>query len=146
MGSIINHAKRELALIGYTPLDQEQEEGPNKWAQENILQLLECFEKQEHSGSSAKYIIGMFFKLASIEPLSPLTGEDSEWEKVDFQTFQNIRCSRVFKNINTGAVYDIHGRIFEEPDGARYSSNESVVPVVFPYFPKTEVINVSTNE
>jgi hypothetical protein len=88
----------------------------------------------------------MFFKLANHECLTPLTGEDSEWEKIDFQTMQNIRCSRVFKNINTNEVYDIQGRVFEEPDGARYTSKESKTLVTFPYIPTTEVVKLPKYE
>lgn len=146
MSLAIKHAKRELALIGYKPVEELAEDDPNRWIQENIFELLETFSKQGHSGMSAPYVIGMFFKLANHECLTPLTGEDSEWEKVDFQTMQNIRCSRVFKNINTNEVYDIQGRVFEEPDGARYTSKESKTPVTFPYTPHTEVVKMSAVE
>lgn len=142
MSNIIKHAKRELALLGYTPLDQEQEDGPNKEVQKNILELVETFQKQHNSGDAASYIIGMFFKLAKVEPLKPLTGEDSEWEKVDFQTWQNIRCSRVFKK-SDGTCFDVEGRIFEEPDGARFTSAASHTPVIFPYMPRTEVVKLA---
>ena len=39
MSNFINHAKREFLAVGYIPLDQDQEDGPNKWIQENILEL-----------------------------------------------------------------------------------------------------------
>jgi len=143
MSQTLKHAKRELALLGYLPAEQLEDDDPNKLVQQNILELLEVFSKQGHSGMSAPYVIGMFFKLASHEPLTPLTGEDQEWEKVDFQTFQNLRCSRVFKNINTGEVYDVQGRVFEEPDGARFTSNKSIVPVTFPYIPTVDVVKVT---
>jgi hypothetical protein len=146
MSLTLKHAKRELALLGYKPIEELAEDDPNRWVQENILELLELFAKQGHSGSSAPYVIGMFFKLASHEPITPLTGDDSEWEKIDFQTMQNVRCSRVFKNINTGRVFDIQGKIFEEPDGARYANGESSTDVTFPYIPHTEVVKVPAPE
>jgi hypothetical protein len=146
MTTTLTHAKRELALLGYKPCEELEETDPNRWVQENILELLEVFSKQGHSGSSAPYVIGMFFKLASHEPITPLTGEDNEWEKVDFQTLQNIRCSRVFKNINTGRVFDTQGKIFEEPDGARYASRDSSVDITFPYIPNTVVVKVPKQE
>jgi len=146
MSNILKHAKRELALLGYAPVELLEEGDINKVAQQNILELLEVFSKQGHSGMSAPYVIGMFFKLASFESLTPLTGEDSEWEKVDFQTFQNVRCSRVFKNINTGAIYDVQGRIFEEPDGSRFANNDSIVDITFPYTPNTVVVKVPAPE
>ena len=141
MTNILKHAKRELSLLGYKPVEELEPDDPNKWIQENILDLLEVFSKQGHSGMSAPYVIGMFFKLASHEPISPLTGEDSEWEKVDFQTYQNIRCTIVFKTVD-GSVFDIQGKVFEEPDGARFTNQDSKVDVVFPYTPNTQVVKV----
>ena len=141
MSKLLNHAKKELALLGYK-LPEEYEEGdPDKWICDNILELIEVFSKQGHSGTSAPYTIGMFFKLASYEPITPLTGEDSEWEKIDFQTWQNVRCSRVFKTTD-GKVFDVNGKIFEEPDGARYSCGDSIVDITFPYTPQTEIVKV----
>jgi hypothetical protein len=145
MSNIVRHAKRELALLGYIPLDEEQEDGPDKVVQKNILELVELFQNQHNSADAASYIIGMFFKLSKIEPLRPLTGEDSEWEKVDFQTWQNIRCSRVFKK-SDGTCFDVEGRIFEKPDGARFTSTSSCTPVTFPYLPKTEVVKLTKEE
>ncbi len=146
MSNILKHAKRELSLLGYAPVELLEEGDINKVAQQNILELLEVFSKQGHSGMSAPYVIGMFFKLASFESLTPLTGEDSEWEKVDFQTFQNIRCSRVFKNLNTGVACDTQGKIFEAEDGARYISKGSSVDITFPYVPNTVVIKIPKQE
>lgn len=141
MSNLVNHAKRELALLGYK-LPEEYEEGdPDKWICDNILELIEVFSQQGHSGTSASYTIGMFFKLASFEPIKPLTGEDSEWEKIDFQTWQNKRCSRVFKTAD-GKIFDVSGKIFEEPDGGRYSCSDSIVDITFPYIPTTEVVKV----
>lgn len=76
------HACRELKALGYIPLDQEQEDGPNKWIQESVLELLDVFSRKGHSGMSAPYCVGMFEKLALHKPLSPLTGEESEWDDV----------------------------------------------------------------
>lgn len=139
MSNLIEHAKREFKAIGYIPLDQEQEDGPNKWIQENLIELLEVFSKQGHSGFSAGYCINAFNKLARFEPLASLTGEDWEWQEVGTGTWQNIRCGRVFKDEH-GQAYDIEGRVFVNPTGEAYTCKESRVYVVFPYTPKTEYI------
>ena len=146
MSNTMSHAKRELALLGYKPVEELEDGDINKTVQQNILELLEVFGKQGHSNTSAQYVISMFFKLASFEPITPLTGEDSEWEKIDFQTFQNTRCSRVFKNLNTGAIYDIQGKIFVNPDGSRFANNNSIVDITFPYTPNTVVVKVPAPE
>lgn len=138
MSNYIEHAKRELKAIGYDLNDQE--DGPNKWIMENLFELLEAFDKQGHSGSSASYCANAFKKLALFEPLAPLTGEDDEWCEVLEGTWQNIRCSHVFKEAD-GNAYDINGKVFREPSGACYTSRDSRVYVTFPYTPTTEYVD-----
>jgi len=124
--SLKEHAERELKAIGYDL--NETEESPNKWIAENLFELIEVFAKQGHSGSSASYCIDIFKKLASYEPLCPVTGEDGEWACVAEQNggtplWQNNRCSHVFKDED--GAYDIEGKIFREPDGCCYTNNKS---------------------
>ena len=105
MSNLIKHAKREFEILGYIPLEQEQENGPNKWIQENVLELLEVFSKQGHSGSSAPFCVGYFEKLAMFKPLSPIKCDDAEWHEVGGNTYQNIRLSSVFKEGKDGWPY-----------------------------------------
>lgn len=151
--SYIEHAKREFLALGYKPIDQE-EDGPNKWIQEAALALLEVHAKQGHSGFSNEFAVDYFSKLAKFEPLCPLSGDDSEWSDCgDGDTWQNIRCSHVFKN-KKGVAYDIDGYVFwhwcemplEEGEegypGVRkykssFTSNYSRIQVTFPYTPKS---------
>lgn len=144
MSNLIEYAKEELKILDYKPIDEE--EGPNR-IQENVLELLDVFQKQGHSGFSAFYCIALFSKLAKFEPLSPLTGEESEWTEVAPGVFQNKRCSHVFRDVNlfNGQAYDIEGKIFCKPDGTYYTSKYSIVPVVFPYEPKTEYVTEYVN-
>jgi hypothetical protein len=122
VSNLVEHAKRELLVLGYKPIDEE-EDGPNKWMQESVLKLLHVFSEQGHSGSSAPYCVNLFKKLALFEPLGPLTGEDSEWCEIADGVFQNKRCSHIFKDKDrfNGQAYDIHGGV-----------------VTFPYTPTTE--------
>ena len=140
MSNLITHAEREFKAIGYIPVSEDQEDGPNLWIQENVLELLRVFGKQGHSGSSAPYCIEVFSRLAKFEPLSPLTGEEWEWMEVADGVYQNIRCSHVFKNASRfeGQAYDLHGRVFQEPSGCCYTSSDSCVPITFPYRPFRE--------
>lgn len=154
----VRHAKREFLALGYKPIE-ECEEDPNKWVQQNVLELLEVFAKQGHSGFSAPWVISMFSKLANHEPLCPLTGEDHEWNDTteygsSRTSFQNLRCSHVFKD-GDGRAYDIYGIVFEHApgtkhagscyggsttiDGIKYSSH---VDVVFPYTPVKKTVLV----
>lgn len=138
MGNIIDHAKRELELIGYDLNDKE--EGPNKWMVENLLELLNVFSNQGHSGFSAPYCVRLFSKLALLESITPLNGGDDEWIKIGDNLYQNKRNSYVFKE--NGKAYNIEGKIFREPDGGCYTNMDSRVYIDFPYIPKSEYIDV----
>jgi hypothetical protein len=141
--TIVNFARRELMAAGMDP--DSQEDGPNKWMAEGTLELLKVFAEHGHSGASAPYAIKLFATLAAMEPLGPLTGDDSEWMEVGPGVFQNLRCSHVFKQADRfdGQAYDLDGRIFREPSGACYTSRDSMVPITFPYTPKREYIDVA---
>ena len=142
MSNLKKHAERELKLLGYN-LD-DKEEGMNKWMMESLLELIDVFAKQGHSGFSADYCANTFKKLALFEPLTPLTGNDDEWNEVGSDVWQNNRCSTVFKD-NDGKAYDINGKVFREPNGRCFSSKDSHVYINFPYTPKTEYVNVPFN-
>ena len=140
MSNYIEHAKREFLALGYEPIEK-CENDPNKWIQESVLELLKVFGKQGHSGSSALFCAKYFKKLALFEPLSPLTGKDDEWNEIGKNTWQNRRCSHVFKEAD-GKAYDIEGKVFRDKNGGRYTGKDSRVYVKFPYIPKTEYIDV----
>lgn len=148
MENYVEHAKREFLALGYTPLSEPQENGPDKWIQESVLELLRVFAAQGHSGMSAPYCINTFRKLALFEPLGPLTGEDHEWVEIADGVFQNARCSHVFKQADrfNGQAYDINGRVFREPNGNCYTNGNSLVPVTFPYIPQIEYVDVTDND
>ena len=142
MSNYNKHAEVEFLALGYKPID-ECEDDPNKWIQENVMELLNVFAKQGHSGSSAPFCVGYFKKLALFEPLSPLQGTDDEWVEISENTWQNKRASNVFKD-GKGRAYDINGKVFREPNGSCYTDKDSNVDVNFPYVPKTEYIDVSS--
>ena len=150
-----SHAQRELVAAGYK-LD-DKEEGPNKWIQQDVLDLLAVFAMQGHSGSSAPYCVDVFAKLAKYEPLVPLSGDESEWFDHGDGHCQNKRCGHVFKQPDrfNGQAYDIEAVIFWEwferplePDEEGYpgtykgkthfTSRDSMQPITFPYTPKRE--------
>ena len=142
------HAKDEFRAAGWTDENGKFNDEMQELICNHVLKLLDVFHDEGHSGSSAPYAINLFKKLASFEPIVPLTGEDWEWVNVAEQNggplWQNKRCSHVFKD-NDGA-YDINGIVFydwyvnEEGDKHKsyFTSRESRVPVTFPYTPTTE--------
>jgi hypothetical protein len=134
--SMIKFAEKELHNLGW--LDSEDQ--MSVMMAQNILELLKVMAKQGHSGFSAGYLLSMFGKLANYKPLTPLTGEDWEWQDVGDGQLQNTRCGTVFKN-SDGETYDIDGKAFwdwcMDSEGVQYKSyytcKDSTVPVVFPY-------------
>ncbi len=135
--SIIDFAKEELIRAGL--FDEDSDYGG--MLGHAVLKMIEQFADEGHSGFSAGMAINLFSKLARFEPLTPLTGEDDEWNDVGDGVFQNRRCPTVFKSDELGA-YNIDGRIFREPSGACYTSSESRVSVTFPYTPTAEYVDV----
>jgi hypothetical protein len=137
MGNLTNHARSELERA---KLFSKEGDFYGGMMGEAVMKLIEVFADEGHSGMSASYCISIFEKLARFEPLTPLTGDDDEWNEVGDGVFQNKRCSHVFKQ--DGDAYDSEGKIFREPDGVCYTSKDSRVPVTFPYVPKREYIDV----
>lgn len=137
MSNLKTYAIDELTRIGMYGSGDEM----NDAMCDHILKMVDVFAEEGHSGFSAEYAIGILQKLLRWQPLSPLTGEDDEWNEED-GFFQNKRCSRVLKNEKDGQAYDIRGKVFVEPDGVSYTSRDSRVDIEFPYVPKTEYINV----
>ena len=139
MSNLIEHAKKELDAIGMT----DDSEDMNVAMREDILELVEVFSNQGHSGFSAGYCVNLLEKLLRFRPIAPLTGEDSEWNLLDYDTepiYQNKRCSRVFKDAD-GRPYDIEGKVFTDSDGVSYTNGNSRVYIEFPYNPTTEFLD-----
>lgn len=112
-----------------------------------VLELLEKFHEQGHSGMSSMYALGVFSKLAKFEPLGPLTGADEEWVYLGYDenmTHQNKRCPHVFKG-EKGA-YDSSYYIFVDPDGSGYNNSESRKYIEFPYTPERVYVPRDEND
>lgn len=145
-----SHAISELRHIGYDP-DKMDDNDMNKRMFDNIIELIEVFSQQRHSGASAHYCINTFSKLAKYGILSPLTGEDDEWVDVGERRgpngpkWQNKRYSPVFKN-EDGTAYDVDAVVFMDEDGITFTNKDSVKPVEFPYMPNKLIKRVRKNK
>lgn len=147
MSNLLKHAERELKLIGYDGKDEY-----DKMAKDAILELIETFAKQGHSGFSAPYVAKMFHKLANYEVLSPLTGNDDEWNDVSDisgeMLFQNNRDSRVFKG-EKGA-YFLDAIVWQETikgDTNHFTNKDSNRYIKsFPFTPKTFYVEVDKDK
>jgi len=152
MNNYEKHAWIEFRAAGWIDENNKFNDEMQELICKHVLKLLEVFDEEGHSGSSAPYAINLFEKLAKFEPVAPLTGEDWEWTDVSEYggrdngiLYQNKRCGHVFKD-NEGA-YDMDGVIFwewftDKETGEKFksyfTSRESRVSVTFPYTPKRE--------
>lgn len=138
---IVDYAKRELKNL----LDSK-EEYDNRMALD-VLELLNVFTKQGHSGFSAPWCVRLFSRLAMYKPLGPLTGEDDEWNEVGHNTFQNKRCPSVFKEGKDGIAYNIEARKFSDDGGETWFwSKNSWEFIDFPYTVPNEPEKVILNK
>jgi hypothetical protein len=142
------HAKREFLKLGC-------EDDIDKWIQESVLELLEVFSKQGHSGSSSPYAIHYFEKLANHEPLSPIMCTDDEWSSCsdmgDDDEFQNNRCSAIFKSGIEGRPYYLDAIVWTDQNNNSFkgsvlnSKNEKIFSrqnIKLPFTPKTFYVDV----
>lgn len=108
----------------------------------SVLEMVEKFSEQGHSGFSAAYAMSVLERLLRFQPLSPLTGEDDEWNDVSDvggrdggPLFQNKRYSSVFKD--DGVAYDINAVVIRDPRGGTWSARQRD-PIDFPYMPSVQ--------
>lgn len=137
MSNLMDFARQELKLLrGDEPCEMQDE------IEKCVLDIVELFSKQGHSGTTAPYVVGILKKVMMYEPVAPLTGEDWEWNQVADDCWQNKRCPHVFKDTPDGTAYDIEAVIFREPNGVCFTSRDSRRDVVFPYIPTHEYVEV----
>ena len=67
--NLIDHAKLELQMAGF--FDKDSDYGG--MIGEAVMQLMEVFVEQGHSGYSAPVVANLFHKLANYEPLLRLS-------------------------------------------------------------------------
>lgn len=104
---------------------------------ENILELLDVLAEQGHSGASFDYLMSHFERLARFKIITPLTGEEHEWNEPynDEGDQQNNRCSSVFRDAD-GRAYDIDAVAYEDEYGNLYGKGgHKDKEITFPYKP-----------
>lgn len=140
MSSSVEYAKSELARI------TKDGDGMQDTINKNIIDIVELFASQGHSGFSAGYAMSILERLLRFKPITPLTGEDDEWNDVSDEMgrkcFQNKRCSSVFKTTDAQGnfleVHDIDGVAVSDNGGITwFTSNRFRKNVTFPYEPPT---------
>lgn len=101
--NLCKHAIRELELAGYS----KEEDGPNKWMREQVIEAVALFSSHGNSGFSAPFEINLVKKLCSFDIISPLRFDDGEWGKIGLDgSCQNKRKSSIFKEPD-GSIHDV---------------------------------------
>lgn len=85
--SLVDHAKRELALLETDP-----------WMVEGLVKVVEAFAEMGHSGGSASWAIPVLNDLLQFKNLTPLTDDPSEWNQISNSNFQNTRNPEAFSS------------------------------------------------
>ena len=123
--SLVKHAKRELELYGAFKKDEKGGVYGGMLG-EAVMELIETFAKQGHSGMSASIVRQLFHKLADYKPLCPLTLKDDEWNNTGDDTYQNIRNSAVFKDGKDGKPYYISAHYQKTQTGSTWNGSLSI--------------------
>jgi hypothetical protein len=144
MSNLVSHAKRELELAGLFGKNDFYDGYTGK----AVLELVEVFAKQGHSGMSAPLTIKLFKELADFKPINPITGNDDEWEEVGDNTYQNNRLSSVFKKGKEGRPYFLDAIVWREENGFAFCGTVDGITsrqyIRLPFLPKTFFINVDS--
>lgn len=109
---LLDYAKREIQATGWLSSTGEYKDKDKELICENVIKLLVVFLEAEHSVKTATYTQDMFSRLTRFVPLTPLTGEEDEWELCwDGKIYRNKRCRSVYKHGKDEKAYD-DGAVF----------------------------------
>jgi len=129
--NLVSFAESELARL------EKDEDGMQGKMNKHILQMVQLFSDENHSGFSAHYAISMLNRLLRYLPLSPIEDNPEDWIDCGGGSFQHKRCGRVFKNKDNfdGKAYILNGKVFSDDGGKTWFSNiNSALPIDFPYY------------
>lgn len=148
------HAEKELKLAGL--FDSDSDYGGALG--EAVMELIDKFSEQGHSGASAEMVISLFNKVARFEPILLIQCTEDEWmETSRDEVYQNKRCSAVFKHGKDGKPHYIDAIVFRDigsessftgnnvftKDGKKIGSSLCFTP---PFRPKTFYVDIEEQE
>lgn len=151
----VSEYKKEHPVLGPGEIEELKkiDVAMTKKAKENVIELMTVLHNQGHTGFSVQWILSLFNRLVDYKPLTELTGADEEWKDVSSyygnkkNVQQNKRCPSIFReNNDNSTAHNVEGKIFTNDGGKSWwSSNDSNVPVTFPYanfdFPEKVYLN-----
>lgn len=102
MSNLTDHARRELEIAGLFESDVY-----GTMIGDAVMELIEAFDKQDHSGASAHYVLTAFAEVAAFRTLSPLTNNPDEWMEFAEGKWQSRRNPGAFSN-DGGKTYTLN--------------------------------------
>lgn len=140
--SLLIHAKQELEAAGLFDKNSDY----NGMIAESVMQLMQVFSMQGHSGMCAAIVSELFGKLSKYLPITPIKCDDSEWVDVG-EIYQNKRLTACFKDKKTGGIYYVDSIVFKNQEGCTFTSSRYRPTITkLPFVPKTFVIDVIEDE
>lgn len=145
--NLVEYAKSEFNRAGWCHPDLVFDDKMQEAVCQNVMDMLCVFSSEGHSGFSANYTLDVFNKVVRFNPISPLTGDDSEWNEVGGDTYQNRICGTVFKRGKDGKAYWLDRYVFRDESGCCFTSSMSAQYIEFPWTPtESEYVDVKTDE
>ena len=134
MGILIEHLDREWKAGSFSS-DQ---------IHDDLHRLLTEVENMGYFGTQLLNMIDLFSTLAHLNPITPLTGSDHEWEPVGDGVYQNIRDPNVFKSPARyhGQAFNIAAVVYVTPAGVEFITSSSCKAIEFPYVYRPTLIPV----
>jgi len=134
--NLTDHARRELELAGMFDEEVDGSEAAGSWNKlcaEAVMELMEVFAEQGHSGFSASMTQDLFSRLSKFEALTELTDNPDEWNDISeaqagepgWQSSRNPSC---FSEDEGKTYWDISEDYYlreDEEDGMAYSGSLS---------------------
>lgn len=111
--ALVNHAKNELQLAGmYDEDDKLGDISYNKMVADAVVELMQKFSEQDHSGFSAGMVRELFNKLSQFQTLTDITNNPDEWLNVaeymnNEPMWQNKRNPAIFSKDGGKTWYNI---------------------------------------
>lgn len=107
MSNLRDHAVREMELAGV------DDDIYGDMTSKAVLELIDVFDKQGHSGMSGSLILSIFNQVVQFKNLAPLTNDPTEWNEVGDNVWQNNRNSEAFSSDGGKTYYLLSER---QPD------------------------------
>ena len=128
MSDLLDFAERELQLL-------ENGDEYDRMTSRAVRELLEVFDRQNHSGMSAHAVLTLFNRVARYKPLAPLRDDPDEWIEVTDNLWHHKRDPSVFKDAR--GPYILNGIVWHDESGL-WTDKYSCQRIKMPYLPPSD--------